>query len=135
MPFGQCHAEEIYVRTSTGERFFGEDYIRSGGTPMDLFHELAHGTVVHEDEWLKKHPPEEEPDEGIRKLRLEESEQPAVQPDRTPERSEGDLPVRQGSRAESGAPTQQVKPKREVRYMCCLVVAAVVFTCLWLLYY
>lgn len=57
MSFCQCHAEELYVRVSTGEYFFGEDYIRSGHTDKDLFHELAHGTVVHEKEWLERHPP------------------------------------------------------------------------------
>lgn len=69
--FGQCHAEEVYVRVKTGQRFFGIDYINGGNTPMDLFGELAHGTVVHEDEWLRTHPPEAEPNPEIRQARIE----------------------------------------------------------------
>lgn len=124
MSFGRCQAEELYVRVATGEYFFGIDYIRSGHTDKDLFHELAYGTVVHEKEWLKKHPPKEESNEKTN-----------VQSHRTPFRNEGDMPVRPDRSAPRGARTQQEKSKREVRYMCSLVVAAVIFTCLWLLYY
>lgn len=63
MSFGKCQAEELYVRVATGEYFFGIDYIRSGHTDKDLFHELAYGTVVHEKEWLEKHQPKEVSDE------------------------------------------------------------------------
>ena len=55
MSFGSCQADELYVRVATGEYFFGIDYIMSGHTDKDLFHELACGTVVHEAEWLKRY--------------------------------------------------------------------------------
>ena len=124
MSFCKCHAEEIYVRVATGEHFFGIDYIRSGYRDKDLFHELAYGTVVHEDEWLKKHPPKEE-----------SNEQTTVQYSRTPVRSEWDMPVRSDRSAATGARTQQEEPKQKVRYMCSLIAAAIVFSLLWLLYY
>ena len=124
MSFGQCQAEELYVRVATGEYFFGIDYIRSGHTDKDLFHELAYGTVVHENEWLKKHQPKEA-----------SNEQTNVPPSRTTLRSEGDMPVRPDRSAQSGARTEPKASKREVRYMCSLVIAGIVFTCLWLLYY
>ena len=123
MSFGKCQAEELYVWVATGEYFFGIDYIRSGHTDKDLFHELAYGTVVHESEWLKKHKPKEE-----------SNEQTNVQPHRTPLRNEGDMPIRPDRSARSSARTQQETSKREVRYMCSLIAAAVVFSLLWLLY-
>jgi hypothetical protein len=124
MSFGQCQAEELYVRVATGEYFFGIDYIRSGHTDKDLFHELAYGTVVHEEEWLKNHLPKEE-----------SNEQTNVQSSRTALRNEGDMPVRPDRSAPRGALSEQAQPKREVRYMCSLIFAGVVFTLLWLLYY
>lgn len=149
MSFGQCHAEEIYVRVKTGERFFGIDYIgRDGNTPMDLFSELAHGTVVHEDEWLKNYPPEAEPNPEIRKARIKaatelednkeeynEPEQQTIQDNRTPLRHEGNMSVRPDRSAHCSAQTQQETSKREVRYMCGLIFAAIVASLLWLLYY
>lgn len=124
MSFGRCQAEELYVRVSTGEYFFGIDYIKSGRTDKDLFHELAYGTVVHEKEWLKNHPPKEE-----------SNEQTNVQSSRTTLRNEGGMQVRPDRSAPRGARTEQAKPKREVRHMCSLIFAGVVFTLLWLLYY
>ena len=124
MSFGQCQAEELYVRVATGEYFFGIDYIRSGHTDKDLFHELAYGTVVHEKEWLKRHQPKEESNEYTN-----------VQTRRTPFRSKRDMPVRPNRSAPCSARTQQAKSKREVRYMCSLIFAGVVFMFLWLMYY
>ena len=124
MSFGQCQAEELYVRVATGEYFFGIDYIRSGHTDKDLFHELAYGTVVHEKEWLKNHQPKEA-----------SNEQTNVQYSRTTLRKEGDMPVRPDRSAHCGARTQQEISKREVRYMCGLIFAAIVASLLWLLYY
>lgn len=149
MSFGQCHAEEIYVRVKTGERFFGIDYIsRDGNTPTDLFSELAHGTVVHEDEWLKKYPPEAEPNPEIRKARIEaatelenhkeeynEPEQQTIHANRTPLRYEGTISVQPDRSAHCSARTQQETSKREVCHMCGLILAAIVASLLWLLYY
>lgn len=126
MSFAQCHAEELYVRVATGEYFFGIDYIRSGHTDKDLFHELAYGTVVHESEWLKRQQPKEESNEP---------RQTDVPTRRTPLRYEGDMSVRPDRSAQGSAPAQQVTSKREVCYMCSLIVAAFIFTGLWLLYY
>jgi hypothetical protein len=124
MSFGKCQAEELYVRVATGEYFFGIDYIRSGHTDKDLFHELAYGTVVHEKEWLKNHP-----------LKEESNEQTNVQSSRTTLRKEGNMQVRPDRSAPCSASAKQDEPKREVRYMCSLIFAGVVFTLLWLLYY
>lgn len=126
MSFGQCQGEELYVRVATGEYFFGIDYIKSGHTDKDLFHELAYGTVVHENQWLKKHQPKEESNEP---------EQTTVHYSRTPVRIQLLTPVRPDRSARSSARTQQEIPKRKVRYMCSLIAAAIVFSLLWLLYY
>lgn len=126
MSFSKCHAEEIYVRVATGEHFFGIDYIRSGHTDKDLFHELAYGTVVHEDQWLKKHQPKEESDE---------TRKSNVRPERTRIWTHYEGVQRQGCDGARSPSSKQVKHKGKMYSMCSLIAAAIVFSLLWLLYH